>query len=149
MTVTLPPFPPTRGMLAVFLAWFISQAFKVIRGVSTRKRFTFPWLFDTGGMPSSHSASAAALATAAGLYYGLGSMPFLITLVFTIVIMFDAAGVRRAAGRQAAILNKMIDDLYQSGQVPERRLKELLGHTPIEVFAGAFVGILISLVLCR
>jgi len=133
----------------VFLAWFISQAFKVIRGVLTQKRFNFRWLFDTGGMPSSHSASVAALATAAGLYYGFGSMPFLITLVFTIIIMFDAAGVRRAAGRQAATLNKMIDDLYQRGQVPEQRLKELLGHTPVEVFAGAFVGIFISLALCR
>jgi len=149
MAVTLPPFSPGRGMLAVFLAWFISQAFKVIRGVLTQKRFNFRWLFDTGGMPSSHSASVAALATAAGLYYGFGSMPFLITLVFTIIIMFDAAGVRRAAGRQAATLNKMIDDLYQRGQVPEQRLKELLGHTPVEVFAGAFVGIFISLALCR
>lgn len=149
MTVTFPPFSPTRGMLAVFLAWFISQAIKVIRGVWTQRKFNFRWLFDTGGMPSSHSASVAALATTAGLYYGFRSMPFLITLVFTIIIMFDAAGPRRAAGRQAAVLNKMIDDLYQRGQVPEQRLRELLGHTPVEVFTGAFMGILTSLVLCR
>ena len=149
MVLSQPPFPATRGFLAVVLAWFLSQTFKVIRGVLTQGRFNFRWLFDTGGMPSSHSATVAALATSAGLYYGFRSMPFLITTVFTVITMFDAAGVRRAAGRQASVLNKMIEDLYQKGQVPEGRLKELLGHTPVEVFAGAFVGIVISLIVCR
>lgn len=148
MFVDNPPFPASRGILAVVLAWFVSQVFKVIRGMLTQGKFNFRWLFDTGGMPSAHSASVAALATVVGLYYGYSSIPFLMAAVFTVIIMFDAAGVRRAVGRQAAILNKMIDDLYQRGQVPERRLKELLGHTPYEVFAGAFIGILISLVLC-
>lgn len=148
MFVDTPPFPASRGILAVVLAWFVSQVFKVIRGMLTQGKFNFRWLFDTGGMPSAHSASVAALATVVGLYYGYSSIPFLMAAVFTVIIMFDAAGVRRAVGRQAAILNKMIDDLYQRGQVPERRLKELLGHTPYEVFAGAFIGILISLVLC-
>lgn len=136
-------------MLAVFLAWFISQAFKVIRGVSTRKRFNFRWLFDTGGMPSSHSATVGSLATAVGLYDGFNSIPFLITFVFTLITLLDAAGVRRSVGRQAGILNKMLDDLYEKGQVPETRLKELLGHTPIEVLAGTFLGVLISLMICR
>lgn len=143
------PFKPSLGFLAVFLAWFISQALKVIQGVLTQGRFNFRWLFDTGGMPSSHSASVSALATSVGLYYGFLSIPFLMTLIFTMITMFDAAGVRRSAGRQAAVLNKMLDDLYQKGQVPETRLKELLGHTPFEVFAGAFLGALISLLLCR
>jgi acid phosphatase family membrane protein YuiD len=135
-------------MVAVFLAWFVSQIFKVIRGILTHGRFNFRWLFDTGGMPSSHSASVASLATVVGLYYGFRTMPFLITTVFTVITMFDAAGVRRAVGRQAGILNKMIEDLNQKGIVTEERLKELLGHTPVEVFAGAFVGILVSLVIC-
>ena len=149
MELDHPPFSPTRGYLAVFLAWLIAQLLKVIRGVVSQRRFNFRWLFDTGGMPSSHSATVSSLATVVGLYYGFKSTPFLITLIFTIITLFDAAGVRRSVGRQATILNKMLDDLYQKGQVPETRLKELLGHTPIEVFAGAFLGIVISLFVCR
>lgn len=149
MELDLYPFSPMRGFLGVFLAWFTAQSLKVIRGVWSQRRFNFRWLFDTGGMPSSHSASVAALSTSVGLYYGFNSMPFLITLIFTIITFFDAAGVRRSVGRQASVLNKMLDDLYQKGQVPERRLKELLGHTPVEVFAGAFLGVLISWVVCK
>ena len=149
MELSDPPFSAARGFIAVFLAWFVSQVFKVIRGILTQGRFNFRWLFDTGGLPSAHAATVAALATAVGLYYGFNSIPFLITLIFTIITMFDAAGVRRSVGRQAGILNKMIDDIYSKRQVPETRLKELLGHTPFEVFAGAFVGILVSLILCR
>lgn len=133
----------------MFLAWLISQALKVVRGVLTQGRFNFRWLFDTGGMPSSHSASVSALATVAGLYYGFLSIPFLITVIFTVITMFDAAGVRRSVGRQAGILNKMLEDLYERGQVPETHVKELLGHTPVEVFAGAFLGVVVSLVVCR
>lgn len=148
MELISPPFSPTRGFVAVFLAWFLAQLLKVIRGAASQKRFNFRWLFDTGGMPSSHSATVGSLATTVGLYYGFHSIPFLITLIFTIITLFDAAGVRRSVGRQATILNKMLDDLYQRGQVPETRLKELLGHTPVEVLAGAFLGIVTSLVIC-
>lgn len=148
MDLTSPPFSASRGFVAVVMAWFISQVIKVIRGILTRKRFNFRWLFDTGGMPSSHSATVGALATVVGLYYGFGSMLFLITFIFTLITLFDAAGVRRSVGRQAGILNKMLDDLYEKGQVPETRLKELLGHTPIEVLAGAFLGVLVGLVIC-
>jgi len=144
-----PPFPPTQAFIAVALAWFASQILKVIRGVSTHRKFNFRWLFDTGGMPSSHSASVSSLATSMGLYYGFNSMPFLMALIFAIITMFDAAGVRRSVGRQARILNTMIDDLAAEGKVQEMRLKELLGHTPIEVFAGAFLGALISFLVCR
>ena len=140
MQVNEPPFSPGQGFMAVFLAWFIAQFIKVLRGVLKRRRFNFLWLFGTGGMPSSHSSTVGALATTVGRYYGFGSIPFLITLIFTLITLFDAAGVRRSVGRQASILNRMLDDLYEKGQVPETRLKELLGHTPIEVFAGAFLG---------
>jgi acid phosphatase family membrane protein YuiD len=142
------PYSPIRAFVAVGLAWLLSQAIKVVRGILTQKRFNFRWLFDTGGMPSAHSATVSSLASATGLYFGFSSVPFLITLVLAVITMIDAAGVRRSVGRQAGILNKMLDDLYEKGQVPETRLKELLGHTPVEVFAGAFVGILISLVIC-
>lgn len=149
MELISPPFPADRGFLAVILAWLLSQAAKVIRGVLSQGRFNFRWLFDTGGMPSSHSASVAALATVVGLYYGFGSVPFLMSFIFAVITMFDAAGVRRSVGRQAAILNKMIEDLYEKRQVPETRVKELLGHTPFEVLAGALVGIFLAFVLCR
>lgn len=148
MTLINPPFPAEQGFLAVFLSWFISQLSKVTRGVLQERRFNFRWLFDTGGMPSSHSASVASLATVVGLYYGFNTIPFLMALILTMITMFDAAGVRRNVGRQASILNKMVDEFYNKGGVPEKRLKELLGHTPVEVFAGAFLGIAISIFIC-
>ena len=130
------------------MSWFVSQLVKVVIGGFREGRFNFRWLFDTGGMPSSHSATVSSLAAVTGLYYGFTSIPFLFVLIFTIITMFDAAGVRRNMGRQAEILNKMLNDLYERGQVPERRLKELLGHTPVEVFAGAFLGIAIAYLFC-
>ena len=142
------PFPEVRAFIAVASAWILAQSIKVMREIIRRKRFNLKWLLDTGGMPSAHSATVSCLATVTGLYYGFGSMPFLLVLIFTIIIMFDATGVRRNVGRQARILNKMLDDLYEKGQVAEQRLKELLGHTPVEVFAGAFLGILIGYLFC-
>lgn len=148
MTLFDPPFSENRAFLAVFTSWFVSQLAKVLRGMLREKRFNFRWLFDAGGMPSAHSASVASLATTVGIYYGFGSMPFLVVLIFTLITMFDAAGVRRNVGRQAMILNTMLEDLYEKGEVPETRVKELLGHTPFEVFTGAFVGILIAFLFC-
>ena len=142
------PFPQERAFIAVFMSWFVSQLIKVIRGGFREKRFNFKWLFDAGGMPSSHSATVSCLATVVGLYFGFNSIIFLIVLVYTIIIMFDAAGVRRNVGRQASILNKILDEVYEKGQVQENRLKELLGHTPIEVFAGAFLGIAFAYLFC-
>ncbi len=143
------PFSANRAFAAVFLSWFLAQLCKVIRGMIQTRRFSFRWLFDTGGMPSSHSATVASLATVTGLYFGFHSIMFLIVLIFTFITMFDAAGVRRSVGRQAVILNKMLDDLYEKGGVQEKRLKELLGHTPVEVFAGAFLGVIMALFFCR
>lgn len=143
------PFHPVRGIMAVLLSWFLSQLAKVIRGLLREKRFNFRWLFDTGGMPSSHSATVASLATVVGLYYGFNTIPFLMAFVYSLIIMFDAAGVRRNMGRQAAILNKMLEDVNKGREVPEGRLKELLGHTPTEVFAGASIGIIFALLFCQ
>lgn len=143
-----PPFDENLGFIAVFSSWLIAQVIKLFRARLHDKRFNFRWLFNTGGMPSAHSATVASLATVTGLYFGIHSIPFLIVLIFTVITMFDAAGVRRNVGRQATILNKMLDELYEKGEVPEKRLKELLGHTPVEVFAGAFLGIVIACVVC-
>jgi uncharacterized protein len=142
------PYPEQRAFTAVFLSWFLAQLLKVLINGYREGRFNLRWLFDTGGMPSAHSATVASLATVVGLYYGFNSIIFLAILIFTVITMFDAAGVRRNMGRQASILNRMMDDLQQGKHVQEKRLKELLGHTPVEVFAGAFLGISLGFLFC-
>jgi acid phosphatase family membrane protein YuiD len=145
----VPPFDEGRGISAIVVAWALAQIFKVFSGVLREKRFNFRWLIMSGGMPSSHSAAVASLSTVVGLYYGFRSIPFWMVLVFSLIIMFDAAGVRRAVGRQAGILNKIVDEISKGEQIPEKRLKELLGHTPVEVLAGAGMGIAVAFLFCR
>lgn len=130
-------------------AWVIAQSIKVALGVYSEKRFNFRWFVGTGGMPSSHAAGVSALATSIGVTYGLDSAIFAVTFIFTSIVMFDAQGVRLHAGRQAEILNKMLEDIYWQKKLDEDKLKEFLGHTPVEVFAGAILGILVSLLLYR
>ena len=130
-------------------SWIIAQSLKVILGVFREKRFNFRWFVGTGGMPSSHAAGVSALATSIGVTYGFDSALFGIVLTFTLIVLFDAQGVRLNAGKQAEILNKMLDDIYWKKKLDEDKLKEFLGHTPIEVFAGVFLGIVISLLLYR
>jgi uncharacterized protein len=135
-----------RVFLATLSGWFIAQAIKVFLGVIREKRFDFRWFVGTGGMPSSHTAAVAAMATAAGLVSGFDSVLFALALIFAIIVMFDAQGVRQATGIQAEVLNKIIDDIYYKRGLREERLKELIGHTPFEVLAGAVVGVLVALV---
>ncbi|MFA6321191.1 MAG: divergent PAP2 family protein [Candidatus Omnitrophota bacterium] len=130
-------------------SWFIAQSIKVALGVLREKRFDFRWFAESGGMPSSHTAGVSALATSIGVAYGFDSAIFAITLAFTLIVMFDAQGVRLATGRQAEILNKMLDDIYWKKKLDEEQLKELIGHTPVEVFAGAFLGIIVSLLFYK
>lgn len=144
----LAPFGPGRAFFSVFASWFLAQLLKVVLGGRQKKKFDVRWLFDTGGMPSAHSATVASLATATGLYYGFQSIPFLIALILCLITMFDAAGVRRHLGRQGRILNEILDEFHTKGAVPEKRLKELLGHTPVEVIAGAFLGIGVAMTVC-
>ena len=132
-------------LLTTVIAWFIAQGFKVLIGVLREKRFNFKWFVGTGGMPSSHAAAVSALATSVGLHAGFTSPHFAIALLFTVVVLFDAQGVRRASGKQAEILNKILDDIYWKKRIKEDRLKELLGHTPVEVLTGTALGILIAL----
>lgn len=126
-------------------AWVIAQTIKVSIGVIRQKRFDFRWFVGTGGMPSSHAAGASCLATAIGLEYGFNSVYFALAASFAIVVMFDAQGVRRATGRQAHILNKIMEDIYWRGRIDETRLRELVGHTPIEVIGGFLLGVIIAL----
>ncbi|MDO8661754.1 MAG: divergent PAP2 family protein [Candidatus Omnitrophota bacterium] len=132
-------------LLTTLSAWLITQALKVFIGVVQKRRFDFRLFVGTGGMPSSHVAGASCLATAVGLECGFDSVYFALAASFAIVVMFDAQGVRRATGRQARILNKITDDIYWQGKIHEGRLRELVGHTPLEVIAGLFVGVLIAM----
>jgi len=100
-------------------------------------------------MPSAHSAGVSALAISVGWQIGFHTPAFAVALMFALVTMFDAQGVRRAVGRQAVALNKLLDELYLKGQVSQERFKELLGHTPIEVIAGATLGYVVALLIYR
>ncbi len=136
-----------RIFLITLSVWFLAQATKVVLGCIRERRFNFRWFIGTGGMPSSHAAGASALATSVGMEYGYDSVLFAISAVFALVTMFDAQGVRRSTGQQATILNKMMDDIYWKGQIEEARLKELVGHTPIQVLAGLLFGMICAIVL--
>jgi len=127
-------------------AWIIAQTVKVIIGIFRQKKFDFRWFVGTGGMPSSHAAGASCLAVAIGLDYGFSTVYFALAASFAIVVMFDAQGVRRAAGRQARILNKITEDIYWQGRIDEDKLRELVGHTPIEVIMGFLLGVVIAFV---
>ena len=127
-------------------AWLIAQAIKVFIGVVSQRKFDFRWFIGTGGMPSSHAAGASCLAAAMGFEYGFSSPYFALAAAFAIVVMFDAQGVRRATGKQGRILNKITEDIYWKGRVHEARLRELVGHTPVEVIAGFATGVLIAFI---
>lgn len=135
--------------ITTLLTWIIAQTVKVIVGVVREKKFDFRWFVGTGGMPSSHAAGASCLATAVGLEYGFDSVFFALGASFAIVVMFDAQGVRRASGKQARILNKVMEDIYWKGKIHEGRLRELIGHTPFEVIVGFALGVLIAFVAHR
>jgi len=132
-------------LLVSLIACFTAQGLKVIIELIRNGKVNFRFLVTTGGMPSAHSALVGSLATAVGLTVGWSSPEFAIAALFAVIVMYDAAGVRQAAGKQARILNKMLDELYEGEtQFTEERLKELLGHTPVQVLAGLTLGIIIA-----
>jgi acid phosphatase family membrane protein YuiD len=133
----------SKVLLSAFIGWFVAQALKVIFTLIREKKFNINRFVGSGGMPSSHTSLVAAMTTTVARHEGIGSSLFAVSLIFSLIVMYDAAGVRRAAGKQAILLNKLIQDLYHhkySGDL----LKELLGHSPKEVFAGALLGIAIG-----
>jgi hypothetical protein len=131
-------------IIVPMLVWFFIQLFKVIYDLVKTKKFNFKRILGAGGMPSSHSAVVTALTTMIGKDYGTDSAIFALSLIFSFVVMYDAAGVRRAAGKQATLLNKIIDTPGLSDLEVQERLVEVLGHTPIQVFIGAVIGILVG-----
>ena len=126
-------------------ACFLVQFLKIF--TFSEKKIKFSRIVSSGGMPSSHSSFVTSLSTLVGMELGFNSMEFAIVAVFSIIIMYDASGVRRAVGKQAAVLNQIIDDLHHKKHIEQKKLKELVGHTPIEVLFGALLGILTALIL--
>jgi acid phosphatase family membrane protein YuiD len=130
------------------LGWFTASVFKIIIIFIKDKRLDFKKIYGSGGMPSSHSATVTSLAMAVAKSEGFASTSFAIAFMFAFIVMYDAAGVRRAAGEQAKILNQLVNNLYEQKPVyVTKKLKELIGHTPLEVVVGGLLGILIALVI--
>ncbi len=130
-------------IIAFAASVFFAQSLKVIFFFASHKKLDFKILTFTGGMPSSHSAFSMALAASVGLIRRFDSVEFSIALGFAMIVMYDAAGLRRSAGKMATVLNRLVDDIYagKSPKFPHEKLRELLGHTPIEVLMGALMGI--------
>ncbi|MFV0554202.1 MAG: divergent PAP2 family protein [Mangrovibacterium sp.] len=132
------------AIVAPFIAWAIAQFTKIVIDIIKNKRFNYKLLTSSGGWPSSHSSSVVALCTAVGLIDGIGSTTFAISTLFAIIVMYDATGVRRAAGEQAGVINNFTDFLQELGLSPNKKLKELLGHSPVEVISGAVLGLVVA-----
>lgn len=133
-----------QALVAGGLALFSAQALKTLTNMARERRVNFRVAVGTGGMPSSHTALVTSVTATVGLVQGMDSMLFDVSAVFAVIVMYDATGLRQAAGRQATIVNKIMDELWEEHTVRESRLKELLGHTRLEVVGGAIYGMLIA-----
>lgn len=138
-----------RILMSAFWGWLVAQFLKTIIYVIVNKNFNPERLMGDGGMPSSHSATVMALVTSTFLTYGAGSFEFAISGVLALIVMHDAMGVRRQAGKQAVVINNMMDWFKQLDQdIPvEQKLKEFVGHTPLQVLFGAILGIVVGAIV--
>ncbi|MEW6399553.1 MAG: divergent PAP2 family protein [Bacillota bacterium] len=130
---------------ASVLAWIAAQVLKFLLVLLVQRRVDVARLVGTGGMPSSHTAFVSALVTATGRTVGWESPLFAVSLVFASIVVYDATGVRQAVGQHAEVLNKILEDLYRGRTIPPARLRELLGHSPLEALAGVALGVLAAL----
>ena len=136
-----------KYIIIPFLVWFGIQLFKLLYDLITTKKFNFKRILQAGGMPSSHSAVVVSLSTMIAKDVGLNSPIFGVSLIFAFIVMYDAAGVRRAAGKQAKVVNKIVETPGLTGVQVSERLVEVLGHTPFQVLVGAFIGIVVGLLV--
>lgn len=138
-----------QTLMSAVAGWVVAQVLKTLLDISLNRSFNPERLVGSGGMPSSHSATVCGLATAAGLRYGVGSFEFAICFILAAVVMYDAIGVRQETGKQAKVLNRLLfeDLLKLDSVVLQEKLKEYVGHTPIQVLAGAILGILIAVAM--
>jgi hypothetical protein len=130
-----------------FAGWAVAQSIKTTIGIIDKRHFDFRWFVGSGGMPSSHSAGVIALSMAVGNTYGFSSPLFAVCISFSFITMFDAQGVRRQCGKQASALNTILDDVYAQKGIQLDPLKELFGHTPVEVIAGGTIGVIVASLL--
>lgn len=138
-----------QHIIIPFTIWAIIQVWKFLYNLFKNKKVDLKRLMGAGGMPSSHSAVVTSLTTTIAVEYGFDSPLFAISMILSLIVMYDAAGVRRAAGKQARILNQMINSKNMPNEVRQEKLIELLGHTPFEVFIGALVGIVYALLVIK
>lgn len=135
-------------LISAIVANFLAQLYKFIAFYRMHKRLNFKRLFQTGGMPSSHSSFMMAMSISTGLIKGFSSPSFAMALCVSLVVMYDAAGLRRAVGRQANVLNQIVEEIFSHHpNLSSHKFRELLGHTPVEVFAGALLGAIVSVIL--
>ncbi len=140
-----------KVLISAASGWAVAQIIKTIIHLILSKKFVAERLVGSGGMPSSHSATVCALSTASFLIYGISSFQFALSLIFAFIVMYDAMGVRRETGNQAKVLNgllEMINHMEDKTLRSEEKLKEFVGHTPIQVFVGALLGIAIAYLIC-
>jgi acid phosphatase family membrane protein YuiD len=136
-----------RVLWVALAAWLAAQLIKTVRALLVTHKLDLSYIVSSGGMPSSHTALVTGLATAVARQNGLSSTSFALAAVFAGVVMYDAAGVRLAVSKQARILNLMLDDFFHERGINEQRLHELIGHTPVQVFAGALLGVATGILL--
>ena len=136
-------------LVSAVMGWVVAQFLKTLIDFALNKSFNAERLVGSGGMPSSHSATVCGMTTAAMLKYGVGSFEFAVSFVVSMVVMYDAIGVRRETGKQAKLLNSILSEnplkLKLNAEVLQEKLKEYVGHTPLQVMAGAILGILLAL----
>ena len=132
------------------LSWFVAQATKVVLTLIVEKRLDWSRMTGLGGMPSSHTSVVVSVTVAVGIRMGFNSAMFAISAAMALITMTDAMGVRRQAGKQAQVLNRVVQELVENGgDLPEETLKELLGHTPLQVFVGGVLGLIIAIIAAR
>lgn len=134
-------------LMAALSAWLLAQILKVIIELVTKKRMNWALLFQAGGMPSSHSAMVSALALSTGMIYGFDTPVFSVAAIVAMIVIYDATGVRFESGRQAVLINSIIEELSKGKIPPQGKLKEVLGHTPGEAFLGMLMGLSIGFVV--
>ena len=135
-----------KYLIVPMSVWFCIQIFKVIWDLVVTHKFNFKRILGAGGMPSSHSAVVTSIATMIGKTQGINSPIFALAVMFAFVVMYDAAGVRRAAGKQAKLLNKLVETPGLSNIQVQEKLVEVLGHTPMQVIVGAAIGVIVGLI---
>lgn len=140
-------FEEYKYIIVPFFVWFGIQLFKFIYDLVKSKKFNFKRLMQAGGMPSSHSGVVISLTTMIGKNVGINSPLFAVALIFSFIVMYDAAGVRRAAGKQAKLLNKICETPGLTSLQVSERLVEVLGHTPVQVIVGAAIGVIVGLLV--